>query len=202
MGGAISLTSTPGVGSTFTILLPLKPSSDPAPARTTVDLLAASSAHSTPPDKTGARRRILVAEDDLTNQMVIEGMLKSKGFEVDIAPSGLEVLELLENRRYDLILMDCHMPDLDGYETTRRIRTAEGSARHIPILALTASVLPEDRQRCLDAGMDDYMAKPIHMLTLWDMLQKWNCLNPLTGTCVTCRYDLRGNACQFAEHST
>ncbi len=180
MGGAISLTSTPGVGSTFTILLPLKPSSDPAPARTTVDLLAASSAHSTPPDKTGARRRILVAEDDLTNQMVIEGMLKSKGFEVDIAPSGLEVLELLENRRYDLILMDCHMPDLDGYETTRRIRTAEGSARHIPILALTASVLPEDRQRCLDAGMDDYMAKPIHMLTLWEMLQKWNCLNPLS----------------------
>jgi CheY-like chemotaxis protein len=179
MGGAISLTSTAGVGSTFTILLPLKLSSDPTPARATVDLLAAGSAHSIAPEKAGAGRRILVAEDDITNQMVIQGMLKTKGFEVDIAPSGLVVLELLESRRYDLILMDCHMPGLDGFQTTGRIRAAEGSARHTLIVALTASVLPENRQRCLDSGMDDYLAKPIHMLTLWEMLQKWNCLTPL-----------------------
>jgi light-regulated signal transduction histidine kinase (bacteriophytochrome)/ActR/RegA family two-component response regulator len=172
MGGTISLTSTTGVGSTFMVSLPLTRSSDPAPARATDDLLAASSAHPITLGVSGIGRRILVAEDDLTNQIVIEGMLKTQGFEVDIAPSGLVALELLESRRYDLILMDCHMPDLDGYRTTERIRAQEGTARHIPIVALTASALPEDRQRCLEAGMDDYMAKPIHMARLFEILRK------------------------------
>jgi signal transduction histidine kinase/CheY-like chemotaxis protein len=178
MGGTISLTSTAGVGSTFTISLPFKRAGDPVPARATSDLLAAG-ASSAPFGQAQPGKRILVAEDDVTNQLVIKGMLKTKGFvDVDIAPTGLAVLELLETRHYDLILMDCHMPDLDGYQTTARIRASEGPARHIPIVALTASVLPEDRQRCLDAGMDDYMAKPVHLLTLWAMLQKWNCLTP------------------------
>jgi light-regulated signal transduction histidine kinase (bacteriophytochrome)/ActR/RegA family two-component response regulator len=179
MGGTIGLASTVGVGSTFTISLPLKRLNDPAPARATGDLLAAGG-HLNPPQSAGAGRRILVAEDDFTNQMVIEGMLQIQGFEVDIAPSGLKVLELLESRHYDLILMDCQMPGLDGYLTTQRIRSAEGFGQHIPIVALTANALPEDRQRCLDAGMDDYVAKPVRMRTLWEVLQKWNCLTPLS----------------------
>jgi CheY-like chemotaxis protein len=182
MGGAVSLTSKTGVGSTFVISLPLKRSTDPTPARTSGDLLAASGAHLGPPNNAGLGRRILVAEDDLTNQMVIKAMLKTRSFEVDIASSGLVALELLANHRYDLILMDCHMPDLDGYQTTLRIRSAEGSGRHIPIVALTASALPEDRHQCLAAGMDDYMSKPIHMQKLWEVLQKWNCLKNLTSS--------------------
>ncbi len=120
-----------------------------------------------------------MAEDDITNQIVIEGMLEIQGFAVDIATSGLQVLKLLEDRHYDLILMDCHMPDLDGYRTTERIRSAEDPQRRIPIVALTASVMAEDRQRCLHAGMDDFMSKPVHMETLWEVLRKWNCLTPL-----------------------
>jgi light-regulated signal transduction histidine kinase (bacteriophytochrome)/ActR/RegA family two-component response regulator len=180
MGGTISLASTVGVGSVFTVSLPLERASDPGPGRTTDDLLAASSVHPSPPISPGAGRRILVAEDDITNQIVIEGMLEIQGFAVDIATSGLQVLKLLEDRRYDLILMDCHMPDLDGYQTTERIRSEEDPQRRIPIVALTANVLAEDRQRCLHAGMDDYISKPVHMETLWEVLRKWNCLTPLS----------------------
>lgn len=178
MGGAVGLASTVGVGSTFTISLPLKRTGDPAAVRATDDLRAAGSVHPGPPAGPGAGRRILVAEDDFTNQIVIKEMLGVQGFDVDIANSGLEVLQLLEQRRYDLILMDCHMPDLDGYETTERIRSKQGPVRRIPIVALTASALEGDRQRCLHAGMDDYISKPIHMETLWEVLRKWNCLTP------------------------
>jgi CheY-like chemotaxis protein len=71
------------------------------------------------------------------------------------------------------------MPDMDGYQTTERIRSEEEPRQRIPIVALTASALAEDRQRCLHAGMDDYLSKPVHMETLWEVLRKWNCLTPL-----------------------
>jgi CheY-like chemotaxis protein len=77
--------------------------------------------------------------------------------------------------------MDCQMPDLDGYQTTGCIRTIEGSARHTPIVALTAAAMPEDRQRCLDAGMDDYLPKPIQMTDLFNVLRRWHCLSPGSG---------------------
>jgi light-regulated signal transduction histidine kinase (bacteriophytochrome)/ActR/RegA family two-component response regulator len=173
MGGNISLASTIGVGSTFTVSVPLKASSDPdqsmpekAPAATQQGKAAAP----------GAGRRILVAEDDRTNQIVVEAMLKMQGFEVVLAESGLRALDRMVGARYDLILMDCQMPGMDGYQTTARIRAMEGPERHTPIVALTANALPEDRQRCLDAGMDDYLAKPIQMQRLLEALQKWNCL--------------------------
>ncbi len=168
MGGTLSLSSTVGVGSIFTVSLPLKRAGDQAPARAT-DRPSA-------PTAPGAGRRILVAEDDPTNQIVIEGMLQTQGFEVDVASSGLQVLKFLGDRHYDLILMDCHMPDLDGYQTTERIRSDPGPQRRVPIVAVTASVMAEDRQRCLHSGMDDYMSKPFDMETLWALLRKWNCL--------------------------
>jgi len=176
MGGTISLSSTVGVGSTFTLALPLaRASAQLSEAQATADLLAASAAHPGQ-ESPGIGRRILVAEDDLTNQIVIEGMLDSQGYQVDIADSGLRVLELLRTRQYDLILMDCHMPDMDGYEATARIRSGQEPQQNIPIVALTASALKEDRQKCLDAGMNDYLSKPITMPTLWEMLRKWNCM--------------------------
>jgi len=176
MGGTISLSSKVGEGSTFTVTLPLTRANQPSPARATRDLIAASVAQNR---SAGQGRRILVAEDDLTNQIVTREILKTRGFTVEIAPTGLHALELLAAQPFDLILMDCHMPDLDGFQTTQRIRAAEqSSGHHIPIVALTASALSEDRQRCLDAGMDDYISKPIKMQILWDVLRKWNCLPP------------------------
>jgi light-regulated signal transduction histidine kinase (bacteriophytochrome)/ActR/RegA family two-component response regulator len=176
MGGTISLSSQVGVGSVFTVSIPLARANDPNPGGlismatglmgTTAGIFAGA----------GAGRRILVAEDDLTNQLVIEGMLQLHGFEVAIAGSGLSALDALQEQGCDLILMDCQMPDMDGYQTTKRIREMEGD-RHTPIIALTASVLPEDRQRCLDAGMDDYLSKPIGMRALLEALIKWDCLS-------------------------
>jgi CheY-like chemotaxis protein len=180
MGGTVSLVSKVGVGSTFTVALPLTRSSDPGETSATSDLIAASAVQNGAP---GVGRRILVAEDDLTNQIVIEEILKTQGFVVEIAPSGVQVLELLEAQTFDLILMDCHMPDLDGYETARRIRAGEQSTgQHIPIVALTASALSEDRGRCISAGMDDYLSKPIEIQTLWDVLRKWKCLPAKRGS--------------------
>ncbi len=173
MGGTISLASTVGVGSTFTVNLALARASEADQSRATSDLLAANSI--TQRTSLAGGNRILVAEDDLTNQIVIEEVLKTQGFEVEIADTGLRVLELLAERSFDLILMDCHMPELDGYQTTARIRSLEGAKRHIPIIALTASALSEDRQRCLNAGMSDYLSKPIEIRTLCDVLKKWNC---------------------------
>jgi signal transduction histidine kinase/ActR/RegA family two-component response regulator len=179
MGGTISLASTVGVGSTFTISLPLSRSLDPlAAARATDELLAAASAQRSPPSDPAGGRRILVAEDDLTNQIVIQAMLEAQGFAVDIAESGVRALELLRARQYELILMDCHMPEMDGYETTARIRSGQEPQQNIPIVALTASILKEAQQRCLDVGMNDYLSKPIKMETLSETLRKWNCLTP------------------------
>jgi light-regulated signal transduction histidine kinase (bacteriophytochrome)/ActR/RegA family two-component response regulator len=173
MGGNISLASTPGLGSTFTVSIPLQACLEPDKA---VPEKAPSAKQESKPAGPGAGRRILVTEDDVTNQVVIEAMLRMQGFEVQVADSGLRALDRMLAGPYDLILMDCQMPGMDGYQTTARIRVLEGTERHTPIIALTANALPEDRNRCLDAGMDDYLAKPIQMQKLWEALQKWNCL--------------------------
>ncbi len=111
--------------------------------------------------------RILVGEDSQVNQKLILEMLTGRGHTVDLANNGEEVLTRLTGDRYDVVLMDVQMPQMDGFEATRRIRQqANGWARQIPIIALTAHALPEDRRRCLDAGMDEYLAKPIRTRTL------------------------------------
>ena len=104
---------------------------------------------------------LLLAEDNLINQKVAIAMLSSAGYEVHIVPNGEVALQAVASQHYDLILMDCQMPVLNGYEATAAIRAQEGSERHTPIIAMTAGARREDRERCLSAGMDNYLAKPV-----------------------------------------
>jgi CheY-like chemotaxis protein len=119
--------------------------------------------------------RILVAEDQPVNWMLVERMLRRRGHTVANATDGRRVLEMLKADSYDLIFMDCHMPVLDGYDTTQEIRRREASesGEHVPIVAMTADAMQGDRERCLSVGMDDYMAKPISLDALDDMLDRW-----------------------------
>lgn len=118
--------------------------------------------------------RLLIAEDSEVNRDVLLAMLKDLGLEPDVAENGFEAIELYRKNRYDFIFMDCQMPLLDGYSATKRIRGWEaGSARRVPIVALTANALVGDRQRALDAGMDDYLAKPFRQEELANILYSW-----------------------------
>ena len=119
--------------------------------------------------------RLLLAEDDTINQLVTKSILSKFGYQVDVASYGSEALKFLEEKDYDLVLMDCMMPVLNGYETTTAIRDQTSKVRnhHIPVIALTANAMREDHERCLEAGMDDYLAKPIEVPELLAMLEKW-----------------------------
>jgi two-component system sensor histidine kinase/response regulator len=115
---------------------------------------------------------VLLAEDNEVNQFVAVHLLKKHGFAVDVAANGRLALEMCRRRSYDAIFMDCHMPELDGYEATAEIRRQEEPGRHMPIIAMTADVLDGDRARCLAAGMDDYVAKPIDPEALNDAIAR------------------------------
>ena len=106
--------------------------------------------------------RVLVAEDNLVNQMIASKMLKKLGCQVDVAASGQEAVNMLEMLPYHIVFMDCQMPEMDGFEATRVIRQKEeSSGEHVPIIAMTANAMAGDRERCLEAGMDDYLSKPV-----------------------------------------
>jgi two-component system sensor histidine kinase/response regulator len=117
--------------------------------------------------------RVLVAEDNFVNQEVAERMLDKLGMRPDLAANGREAVEMFGLLPYDLIFMDCQMPEMDGYAATRQIRRREGSKQHVPIVAMTAEVLAGCREQCLAAGMDDHIGKPIKMEFLFDALLKW-----------------------------
>ena len=124
-----------------------------------------------------SKLRILLAEDNIVNQKVALKQLNSLGYDADVAANGAEVLQLLEKIPYDLILMDCQMPILDGFETTREIRSWQDCAfasGRPAIVAMTANAMKEDQQKCLDAGMDDYLAKPVSKAKLAAMLERWS----------------------------
>jgi PAS domain S-box-containing protein len=115
---------------------------------------------------------ILVAEDNRINQMVALGLLQKMGYAADLACNGLEVLVAMKKTPYDIIFMDCQMPELDGYETTRRIRSEQRV--HVPrVIAMTANAIRGEEERCLDAGMDDYLSKPVRMEELRNTLERW-----------------------------
>jgi signal transduction histidine kinase/CheY-like chemotaxis protein len=126
------------------------------------------------PIQTGAPRRVLVVEDNAVNQIVARKLLERAGCEVVIANDGTVALKLHETQRFDAIFMDCHLPEMDGFEATIRIREAErASGAHIPIIAMTATAMQGDRERCVAAGMDDYVSKPVVPSQLFEVLDKW-----------------------------
>jgi len=125
-------------------------------------------------DDARARVRILVAEDNVVNQRVTARQLEKLGFRCELAADGQEAIHALSSMRFDLVLMDCQMPRLDGFQATRIVREQElVSGEHIPIIALTANAMQGDRDRCLAAGMDDYLAKPVDVAQLVVVLDRW-----------------------------
>jgi two-component system, sensor histidine kinase and response regulator len=120
-----------------------------------------------------AGAHILVAEDNPVNQLVIQGMLAKRGYAADLVANGREALEALDRERHAAVLMDVQMPELDGYETTRLMRASEDGDRRLPIIALTAGALEGDREASLEAGMDDYLPKPLRPDQLDSVLERW-----------------------------
>src|SRR5262249_39104117 len=115
---------------------------------------------------------ILLAEDNSVNQVLASSMLRKHGHRVDIANHGIDALEMLARERFDLVLMDVHIPRLGGREASRRSRELEaGSGHHVPIIALTAQAMKGDREKCLEAGMDGYVSKPLRVAELFAAIQ-------------------------------
>ncbi|MFK2914406.1 ATP-binding protein [Pseudomonas sp. 3HC3] len=163
MGGKLRGESREGQGSTFTLEMPLA-LANPAP----IPLTPPTTAQTTVPDND----QVLLVEDNPVNRSVVEAMLRSLGLAVCTAEDGLEAVELVGRQRFAAVLMDCRLPHLDGYEATRRIRQLPNGAG-LPIIALTANALQGDRERCMAAGMDDYLSKPLRRTELQQVLQRW-----------------------------
>jgi CheY-like chemotaxis protein len=162
MGGGIGVASRPGKGSAFwfTVVLKKQPGHqfNLAPR----------------PDEIHGKR-VLIVEDNLVNQKLATAILKKLGYQADIAGNGREAVEALETTRYRVVLMDCQMPEMDGYEATAKIRDPESRVldHGVPVVAMTAHAMKGDREKCIAAGMDDYLTKPINPQKLSEMLDRY-----------------------------
>ncbi|EXF93786.1 sensor histidine kinase [Pseudomonas fluorescens HK44] len=163
MGGTLRAQSEEGRGSVFTLEIPLALSRQTLP--TLAPRMPAGNDH-------GEGRNVLLVEDNPVNQTVIEAMLRSLGFTVSVATDGVQAVRSAESLIFEAILMDCRLPVIDGYEATRQIRQLPGCT-NLPIIALTANALQGDREACLSAGMNDYLAKPFKRADLQQILQRW-----------------------------
>ncbi|CAI8833964.1 MULTISPECIES: ATP-binding protein [Pseudomonas] len=163
MGGTLRAQSEEGRGSVFTLEIPLALYQQALPAR-----VPRVSTHK----GDGEGRNVLLVEDNPVNQTVIEAMLRSLGFTVSVAADGAQAVRSAESLIFEAILMDCRLPVIDGYEATRQIRELPGCT-DLPIIALTANALQGDREACLSAGMNDYLAKPFKRTDLQQILQRW-----------------------------
>ncbi|MDX2014202.1 MAG: ATP-binding protein, partial [Myxococcaceae bacterium] len=163
MGGTITVDSSPGHGARFCFTLTFEPGRA-APRRIATPSVEA------PAQPTG--RAVLVVDDNPINLAVAAQLVEKAGFSAHKASSGVEALEAVQSRAFDLVLMDCHMPEMDGFTATERIRAMGSGVSHVPIVALTASTLPEDLEACRRSGMNEVLTKPVSLATLSSVLER------------------------------
>ena len=163
MQGEIGTSSTDATGATYYFSAPFAPATATKPREARIDLRIPS-------------LKILLVEDSPINQLVTNDILVNMGHEVEIAENGFDALTCLQSQDFDVVLMDCIIPGIDGYEATRRIRSGEADVRNpeIPVVAITANAMMGDRQKCIDAGMDDYISKPVNPEQIKRTLSKWS----------------------------
>ena len=164
MGGRITVSSTLGLGTRFHLSLPFERQIQEGATDTEIAYVQ---------DQPLSRARVLIVEDNPVNQLVAAEMVKRLGLHADVAGNGVEALDAIDRLPYDLILMDCQMPVMDGFEATRRLRQTHADGPRIPVIAMTANAIRGDRELCLDAGMDDYLPKPVRSSELKAMLRRW-----------------------------
>ncbi len=169
MNGEIGFESSLGEGSMFWFTASFERQPPGAPVSPSAATAVSKPAHC----PSSLRGRILIAEDNAVNMEVAICHMEKLGLHADMVANGLEAVEALKHIRYDLVLMDCQMPEMDGYEATAEIRRSEGTKQHTPIVAITANAMRGDRERCLEAGMDDYVTKPIEEAELYAVLTRW-----------------------------
>jgi len=169
MGGSVDVASRLGVGSIFIVDIPFDVAASEGDGRASSTVRGGPAAAAA----TAPGAFLLIVEDNVVNQLVMKEMVRHLGYRCDVAANGVEALASLKRRQYSAVVMDCYMPEMDGFDATAELRRQEGDKSHTPVIALTAGALPGDRDRCVAAGMDDYLTKPVNAAQLATTLNRW-----------------------------